>query len=234
MSLVSGLVGAQASSSAANTQAAATTQASSDANATQLAMYAMSREDTAPWRKKGEDALNALATKIYAGPGDYTKSPGYDFRLAEGNKALERSAAARGSLLSGGTLKALTRYGQDYATSDYDNFLRRYYENLTPLQSLAGVGQSTAAQTAVQGNQVAGQMAANTLQAGMVAGQAQAAGDINQANSIIGANRSGASNALLAYQVFKQPAMNYGAANASQWAGVDTAGLTAAELAAGV
>ena len=96
------------------------------------------------------------------------------------------------------------------------------------------MGQSTAAQTAVQGNQVAGQMAANTLQAGMVAGQAQAAGDINQANSIIGANRSGANNALLAYQLFKQPAVNYGAANASQWAGVDTAGLTAAELAAGV
>ena len=234
MSFVSGIVGASASTSAASTQAAATTQASSDANATQLAMYAMSREDTAPWRKTGEDALNALAAKINAGPGDHTRSPGYDFRLSEGEKAIQRSAAARGNLLGGGTLKALTRYGQDYATSDYDNFLRRYYESLTPLQSLAGVGQSTAAQTAASGNQVGGQIAANTLQAGINAGQAQAAGEINQANSIIGANRSGASNALLAYQVFKQPAMNYGAANASQWAGVDTAGMTAAELAAGV
>lgn len=234
MSLVSGLVGAEASRSAANTQADATTQASSEANATQLAMYNQTRADMAPWREKGVDALNTLAARIKAGPGDFTKSPGYDFRVAEGNKAIERSAAARGNLLSGGTLKAITRYGQDYATSDYDNFLRRYYESLTPLQSMAGVGQSTASQTAAQGNQTASQMASNTLQAGMTAGQAQAAGQINQANSIIGANRSGANNALLAYQLFQQPAVNYGAMNAGQWAGVDTAGLSAADLAAGL
>lgn len=52
---------------------------------------------------------------------DLETDPGYQFRLAEGNKALERSAAAKGILQSGGTLKALTKYGQDAASQEYAN-----------------------------------------------------------------------------------------------------------------
>jgi len=64
-------------------------------------------------------------------------SPGYQFRLGEGLKALERSAAARGTLLTGGTLKGLTRYGQEFASNEYD---KRYQQEM----ELARMGQSAA------------------------------------------------------------------------------------------
>ena len=189
MSVISGILNAKASSDAADTQAAAT----QDASATSLKMYEEGRSDTAPWRVAGEKALNTLSAKVAAGPGDYTKSPGYDFRVGEGTKAIERSAAAKGGLFSGATGKALTKFGQDYATNDYQNFLANYYKSLTPYQSLSGVGQTTASQNAVQGNQVASQIGQNTI----AGGNAQAAGTINQANSVTGAMNSGVNNYMM-------------------------------------
>jgi hypothetical protein len=215
MSVISGIVNADASRSAANTQADAATNAAKSAEKTQLEMYYQGRTDTAPWRKVGEEALNTLTAKVNAGPGAYTKSPGYDFRLGEGTKAIERSAAARGGVLGGSTLKALTRFGQDYATNDYQNFLANYYNSLTPLQSLAGVGQTTASQNAVQGNQVAGQIGANTVNTGLAAGNALATGQINQANSISGALNSGANNYLMWKYLSQNPGAGVGAAAAA-------------------
>jgi len=97
-----------------------------------------------PWRKAGTDALGQLQEKISAGPGEFEESPGYQFRLAEGQKAIERSAAARGGALSGAAMKAGMRYGQDFATNDYDNFLRRYYESMSPLERMSGQGMEAA------------------------------------------------------------------------------------------
>ena len=178
---------------AADKSADAQQDASKTASNAQLKMFYQGREDTAPWRTAGVNALDRLSTKVAAGPGEFTESPGYQFRTAEGQKAIERSAAARGGLLSGRAGKELMRYGQDYATNDYDNFLRRYYESLNPDQSLAGIGQTTAAQGAAQGNQVASQIGQNTI----AAGNAQAGGYINQANAITGAANSGINNFLL-------------------------------------
>jgi hypothetical protein len=156
-------------------------------------MFYKGREDTAPWRKAGENALTKLVSKVNAGPGKYTASPGYEFRVAEGEKAIERSAAAKGGLFSGRTGKELTRFGQDYATADYQNFLDNYYKSLTPYQSLAGVGQTTASQDAANGNAVAANIAGNTINAG----NAAASGYINQANAVSGAANSGMNNFLM-------------------------------------
>lgn len=58
------------------------------------------------------------------------EDPGYQFRLEEGAKALERSAAARGVLRTGGTLKDLLSYGQDLASQEYENvYGRRWGEH---------------------------------------------------------------------------------------------------------
>jgi hypothetical protein len=194
---------ADAQSDAADTQAAATTAAAKDANATQLYMFEEGRKDTAPWREAGANALKTLINKVNAGPGEYTSSPGYTFRVGEGQKAIERSAAARGGLFSGRTGKELTRFGQDYATQDYQNFLANYYNSLTPFQSLAQVGQTTASQNAVLGNQAGANMGQNTMNAGisagnaaMNAGNAEAAGYINQANALTGGLNSGVNNYL--------------------------------------
>lgn len=174
---------------------AANTQVDAAGNATNAIMtqYWQNRADLAPWREAGVNALAQLVSKVGAGPGEFTISPGYQFRLSEGQKAVERSAAAKGKQLSGATMKALDRYSQDYATSDYDNFLRRYYESLNPLQSLAGVGQTAVTNTAAMGTNAATQNAQNIL----TAGNAQAGGVINQANALTGAVNSGLNNYLM-------------------------------------
>ena len=56
---------------------------------------------------------------------DETNDPGYNERLAQGQQALQQSAAAQGTLLTTGTQKALERYGQDYASNEYQNVYNR-------------------------------------------------------------------------------------------------------------
>lgn len=81
---------------------------------------------------------------------DFEADPGYAFRLSEGMKALERSASARGGLFSGGTLRGLTRYGQDVASNEYLNAYNRFQTNRNTrynfLAGLAGLGQQSASQ----------------------------------------------------------------------------------------
>jgi hypothetical protein len=83
------------------------------------------------------------------GMSDFQQDPGYAFRLSEGQKLLDRSAAARGGLISGGALRAATRYGQDMGSQEYQNAFNRYQTNrsnqLQPLGSLMTLGQNAAA-----------------------------------------------------------------------------------------
>ena len=55
-----------------------------------------------------------------------------------GMEAIENSAAARGGILSGGTLKALERYGQDWGSNEFEKVFNR---GLTTAGYNAGVGQ---------------------------------------------------------------------------------------------
>ena len=121
------------------------------------------------------------------GTADFEADPGYAFRQSEGMKALERSAAARGNLLSGSTMKGIQRFGQDLASQEYTNAFNRYQVNrsnqLNPLQSLMGAGQSaTNVQTGVQGQ--LGQNQATNL---YNAGAARASGYVGSANALGGA-----------------------------------------------
>ena len=115
---------------------------------------------------------------------DYEADPGYAFRQSEGMKALERSAAARGGLLSGGTMKGIQRFGQDLASQEYQNAFNRYQINranqLNPLQSLMGAGQSSA--NVLTG--AAGQMGQNEASNLMNAGAARASGYVGSANAL--------------------------------------------------
>jgi len=78
---------------------------------------------------------------------DFQADPGYAFRMQEGLTALDRQAAARGGLISGGALKAAQRYGQDMGSQEYQNAFNRYQTNranqLNPLQSMMGAGQTS-------------------------------------------------------------------------------------------
>jgi hypothetical protein len=120
------------------------------------------------------------------GADKFQADPSYAFRMSEGMKALERSAAARGGLLSGSTLKGIQRYGQDLASTEFQNAFNRYQAErtgtLNPFQALAGTAQSSANVLGQQAGALGQQLGSNIIGAG----NAQAAGTIGQANAIAG------------------------------------------------
>lgn len=180
----SSLIGASASRSAAGTQAAAADRAAES----QERMFERQVELSEPWRKAGETALNKLvplATEYTPfGMTQFQADPGYGFRMSEGMKALERSAAARGGLLSGATLKGIQRFGQDLGSQEYQNAFNRYQAEraarLGPLQSLAGVGQTTAQQLGEAGMRTA----QNIGETQMSGAAARASGYVGGANAL--------------------------------------------------
>ena len=205
----SALLGSSSSRSAANTQAAAADRAGELQKDVAEQQIALQREQfnrqlelQAPFREAGLNALNKLApiASEYTpfGMSQFQQDPGYAFRLSEGMKTLERGAAARGGLLSGATMKGLQRYGQDMASQEYQNAFNRYgverERRLNPLQSLAGVGQTSAQQVGAAGQNMAsgignalgayGQGASEAMGA---AAQARASGYMGSANSLSGA-----------------------------------------------
>lgn len=200
----SAVVGGVASSSASDKAAGAQTDAANQANKTELDMYNQNREDAQPWRNAGITALGQLTAGTANGGefnrnfslADFTKDPGYDFRMAEGQRGLDASAAARGGALSGAAIKASTRYNQDFASNEYSNVYNRFNADQTSrfnrLSSLAGTGQTANNQIAANGAQVASNVANNTTSAG----NARASGYIGQSNALVGTGNTLANYAM--------------------------------------
>ena len=193
------LTGADAAKSAAQTQA----DSAREANALLYKMYQEQKGLQEPFRGAGITAQNRLLDLLglsqnrgaegfgrYSkdfGMSDFQQDPGYAFRLAEGQKTLDRQAAARGGLISGGALKAATRYGQDMGSQEYQSAFNRYQTNranqLAPLGSLLSTGQAAASnQSAAAGNY--GTQAGGNITG---AGAATAAGQVGSANALTNA-----------------------------------------------
>jgi hypothetical protein len=143
-----------------------------------------------PFRKVGVNALPELVAASKYTPftmQQFQADPGYAFRLQEGMKALDRTAAARGGLLSGATLRGATRYGQEMGSQEFTNAFNRYQAErqarLNPLQSLAGMAQ-TSANTLTN---AAGQYGQNLAEGATAMGNIRASGYTNQANALTGA-----------------------------------------------
>jgi len=180
------LIGANASSRASRAQQ----QAQREANAAQERMFNRQVELQEPFRQAGVNALPELVEASRYTPfgmEQFQADPGYGFRLKEGLRALESSAAARGGLLSGNTMRGITRYGQGLASDEYTNAFNRYQAEraarLNPLQSLAGMGQSNAATMAQQAGTYGQAMAQNAAAMGNI----RASGYVGQANALTGA-----------------------------------------------
>jgi hypothetical protein len=199
----SAAIGAISSRSAGKTQAAAADRAAQ----LQQDQFDRQMEMQAPWRQAGERALNKLeAASEYTpfGMDQFQADPGYGFRFSQGQKALERSAAARGGLISGNTGGALQQFGQGLASQEYQNAFNRYQAErqarLGPLQSLAGVGQ-----TSINALGQAGQNYASGMGEALGAGaQARASGYMGAANAVgggigqyMGYQQNQATNSLL-------------------------------------
>lgn len=119
---------------------------------------------------------------------DFNADPGYNFRLAEGQKAIDRSAAARGGLFSGGTLKATDQYNQNFASNEFTNAYNRYQQNrqtkFNELATTAGIGQVSLGQQSNLSQQTANNIASSTAEGITSAANAQAAANANWGNSI--------------------------------------------------
>jgi hypothetical protein len=205
-------MGSNAASDAANTQAASADKAA----ALSHEEYLKNIELQAPFREAGLTAQNKLLDYMGLSKGaggkyakdfsmaDYQADPGYAFRLNEGMKGLNASAAARGGLISGNALRAATQYGQEMGSQEYQNAYNRYQTNrsnqLNPLQSLMG-----ASQTATNNMQQAGQnYATQAGEAYMGAGNARASGYVGSANAWTNAlgGVTGAANQYGAQQAY--------------------------------
>ncbi len=205
-SLLGGAMSARGATQAAETGAAAADRTA----ALQKEVFDLQRAGQEPYRQAGLTGQNRLMELLglggnagAAGYGKYAKDfsmadyqadPGYAFRLGEGQKALERSAAARGGLISGGALKAATRYGQDMGSQEYQNAFNRYQTNrsnqLQPLGNLMASGQSAASNQGA----AAGAYGTNAGQAYMAGGQAIGAGQLGMGNTINNALGAAASS----------------------------------------
>ena len=110
------------------------------------------RADYAPYRAIGLSAINRIKEGLESGeykleewsgkeyvapkfddyfdPDDhkfeFRERPGYKFRVAEGEKAIRRRAAAGSGARGGSTYKALLKHGQDVASAEYDSAYSRY------------------------------------------------------------------------------------------------------------
>lgn len=135
----------------------------------QKEIEASQREDFAPWQEAGETALGQIMAGVESGefdPGRFTPEninleadPGYQFRLEQGTKALERGASAKGKLLGGAQQKALLKYGQDLGSQEYGNAYARALneyqleagrkrQKFNILSGISGTGQASAARMA--------------------------------------------------------------------------------------
>jgi hypothetical protein len=186
----------QAAKSAANTQA----EAAGRATAAQQQALQEQQALNKPFYDVGVGAVNKLA-----GRGEYTPTafnfqadPGYAFTLDQGLKAMNATAAARGGLISGNALTAGQKYGQGIGSTYYqqafNNYLagnaqnlQAYNANTANQQYLANLGQSSANNQANALGNFGAASAANTIGAG----NAQAAGQIGQANAYTNAITQG-------------------------------------------
>lgn len=200
-SVIGGLYGAKAADKASDAQVAATDRATDISRG----MFDKQVELQEPFRQGGISGMNKLLFGLGLSgdpnaPGygaeardfsmaDFNADPGYAFRKAEGAKAVENSGAARGMQLSGAGMKALNRYGQDFASNEYSNAYNRFQTNraarLNPLQSLMGAGQSSANTLTGAAGQYGQQASENAIGAGN-ARASGIVGGINALNSGIG------------------------------------------------
>jgi len=199
-----GFFGARGAQKAAETQAGAT----GDAMQLLQQFYGQAQGAQQPYLQAGQQGLGQLTDLITSGgfqtevpefeydPFEFEADPGYQFRLEQGLQGVERGAAARGGALGGGTLKALTEYGQGIGSQEYGKAHRRYtgerqfdYGLLSDLYGrqvqqqgirsqglfgLAGIGQQAAGQTGQLATGLGSGLAGLTQQRGgfQAAGQA--------------------------------------------------------------
>lgn len=189
------VVGAAVSAYSANEAENAQYEATQQANAVNQSQYDRTRADNMPALDARNASLSRMRELLGIGGntgasgygslgggidvGDVTQDPGYQFGMQQGQGALNSQLAARGMRNSGAALQAAARFGNDYATTKYDNAFNRQVANrsaqLNPLQSLAGASQTGASTIASAGQNSANALSSNLTAQGNAAGASQIA-----------------------------------------------------------
>ena len=197
------VVGAGASIISGNKAASAQKQASQQAINEQQSEYNQTRADYAPWRAAGATALGKLMsaygmggstpTGVQGTPegnaangayGGFFQSPGYQWQLDQGIRAIDHGAAATGMLGSGATVKAEQRYAEGLAGQDFGNYT-------SGLAQIAGLGTAGTNATTQAGTTAASNISNELL----ASGNARASSYANAGSSI----NSGINNVMSAY-----------------------------------
>jgi hypothetical protein len=237
----SAVMGAKASKNAANVQK----QATDESVALQRDEFNQQQQNLQPWLEAGRGALGTLQSGLADGtfdprttqrftapsqfsfdPASVTQDPGYQFRMNEGLKALSAYNAANG-INGGAAMKDITRYAQDYASSEYSNAYNRaqgtfqnnfgnalsqFNTNYNAGQgekntlfnryaTLANVGQTATSELNAAGSNYANN-AGNLLTQG---GNAQASGIIGGANAVSNGLGSIGNTAMTAAMLYGMP-----------------------------
>lgn len=182
---VVGAYSANQQSKAAKGAANAQTRAADAATAEQQRQFDLTRQDQQPWLQAGQGALTQMQALNSGDFSSFKESPDYQFAFDQGLQGLDRSAAARGSLYSGGHSADLMKFGQGLASQNYGNFYNR-------LAGLSGAGQTTAVNLGSLGANMAGNIGNNLQDAGRA--RASAYLSTGDTNSQLAAGLGGAFN----------------------------------------
>lgn len=206
-SLISGIIGMSGAQGGGNMAGAASDRAAM----MQQEEATRSRAALSPWTAAGGGAINKIANLLGLGElrtngGNYNTygldptnagqvqdealnafrtSPGYTWRKTEGVNALDRSAAAKGLLLSGAQVKGVQAFGDGLASEEWRNYM-------ADLKDTAGMGQGAAS----SGNSTAATLTGNAGGFVANAGAARGSGYTLGMNALASGIGSGINNAL--------------------------------------
>jgi len=233
-SLLGGLLGSGAATTAAGEQAGALNRATD----IQQQQFNAVQQQGAPGRAAGYQALNTLGglgsgtyqmydaqgnpTGVGTGTGFLTQGytpadfaqgidPGYQFRLQQGQEATNRMANMGGGMISGNALRGLEDYTQGLASTEYNKAFDRFQTNRTniynTLAGIAGLGQNAYNTSAQTGTTAAGNIGTNIANAGA----AQAGGVVGSANALSGGLQNAGNQYYLSQLLApKAGGVNYG------------------------
>lgn len=208
----SSLIGGAASIFGAQSAADAQTTAANNATALQREMFNKTQENLQPYINTGTNALadlSKLSTTFANNPialdQDWLEStPGYKWNLAQGNKSVINSMAARGLGSSGSAIRGGATFASGLADSTYQNQFSNELANrqfqLGAATTPVTIGESAAANLGTIAQNTGAQMGSNIIGAG----NAQAGADIATGNAISGTSNALVSS-LLARQLFSPP-----------------------------
>ncbi len=174
-----------------------------------MKMYNQTRDDLQPYVQTGQLGNTALAQGMRDGSltrsfnlGDFHADPGYQFTRQQGLEGIQSTAAARGSLLSGATLKALNSFNNNLAAQQYQQAYSNYNADqanrYSRLMGVATLGQNSAAKVGASGADAVAQANDYTTSAASALGAAKIGAANARSNAFNNVLNTGATMAGMA------------------------------------